>query len=35
MATRIKVWDLAVRVFHWSLVVLFITAYLSGEEERS
>lgn len=35
MATRIKVWDLAVRVFHWSLVLLFVTAYLSGEEERS
>jgi len=30
---RVKVWDLGVRVFHWSLVVLFITAYISGEEE--
>jgi len=30
---RIKVWDLAVRVFHWSLVVLFFVAYSSGDDE--
>ena len=29
----IKVWDLAVRVFHWSLVALFAIAWLSGEDE--
>ena len=33
MSTRVKVWDLAVRLFHWSLVALFVTAYLSGEDE--
>jgi cytochrome b len=26
----IKVWDLPVRIFHWSLVVLFITAYITN-----
>ena len=26
----IKVWDLPVRIFHWSLVVLFITAYVTN-----
>ena len=30
---RIKVWDIAVRIFHWSLVLLFFVAYLSGDEE--
>ena len=29
----IKVWDIAVRVFHWSLVITFFVAYLSGDEE--
>ncbi len=27
---RIKVWDLPIRLFHWSLVAGFITAYLSA-----
>jgi len=28
----IKVWDPLVRVFHWSLATLFVTAYLTGED---
>jgi len=30
---EVNVWDIAVRVGHWSLVVLFALAYLSGEIE--
>lgn len=28
---EIPVWDLFIRVFHWSLVVLFFLAYLTGD----
>ncbi len=33
MNNTVYVWDKFVRLFHWSLVLLFITSYLTGEEE--
>jgi len=30
---KIKVWDIAVRIFHWSLVVFFFVAYSTGDDE--
>ncbi|MDT8398124.1 MAG: cytochrome b/b6 domain-containing protein [Pseudomonadales bacterium] len=31
----VPVWDLAVRVFHWSLVLFFSLAYVTGEDESN
>lgn len=31
-SNEIKVWDPLVRIFHWSLVVTFFVAFLSGDE---
>jgi cytochrome b len=33
MMRDVKVWDLPTRVFHWSLVVLVVTSWLTGEDE--
>lgn len=32
-STEIRVWDPLVRTFHWSLVLSFSVAYISGEDE--
>jgi len=34
MTQRILVWDLPTRIFHWTLVVSFAVAFLTGESER-
>ena len=32
---RIRVWDLPVRIFHWSLVACFATAWLSSDDAEA
>lgn len=32
-SNQVKVWDIAVRVFHWSLALLFLISYLTGDDE--
>lgn len=32
---QIHVWDLFVRSFHWSLVVFFVIAYVTGDDKNS
>lgn len=32
LPATIKVWDLFIRTFHWSLVALFVIAYATGDE---
>lgn len=31
----VKVWDVLVRIFHWSLVALFATAFITGEHSET
>lgn len=32
---RVKVWDLAIRLFHWTLVIAIAVAFLSSEEDST
>jgi cytochrome b len=34
VVTRVRIWDLPTRVFHWSLALSFFGAYLLAESER-
>lgn len=35
MNSKVYVWDRLVRIFHWALVLLFLTSYLSGDENET
>ena len=35
MDNQVLVWDKFVRVFHWSLVLLFCVAYVTGDDDNS
>lgn len=32
-ADSVKVWDITIRIFHWTLVISFAVAYVTGEAE--
>ena len=34
MSRQVYVWDKFIRSFHWTLVILVVTSYFSGEEEH-